>query len=219
MAVLELAVDQQFQSMIVAEALRDLGDLWSIIPNPDDGRLVRAVLEEYLPVLIQTYGEPLAVQAATRFEEIRSMSGVTGRFTSLLANGPETERINAHARKMISPIFRGADSNPDEAFRNLEGMTSRLVLEQSRRTTTENTFAKGSKTKGFVRVPSAGRDNCSFCLMLSSKTFTTKENARAGTKFHNKCFCRVTPVFEGLEIDGYDQEAQYQKYLEIQDSL
>lgn len=215
MAVLELTVDREFQSMLIAEALRDLGDLWAMIPNPDDGRTVRAVLEEYLPVLIQTYGEPLAVQAAERFEEIRSMSGVSGKYSSILGTAPETDRINKHARRLIEPIFRGVDSNPAEAFRNLEGLTSRMVQEQARRTTVDNTFAKGSRSLGFVRVPTPGKDHCSFCLMLSSKTFRTEKSAQAGTKFHNKCFCKVTPLFEGVEIDGYDQEAQYQSYLAL----
>lgn len=214
MAVLELAVDRQFQSMMVAEALRDLGDLWSMIPNPDDGRTVRAVLEEYLPILIQTYGEPLAVQAATRFEEIRSMAGVSGRFTSLIANGPETDRINAHARRMIEPIFRGDMSDPDEAFRNLEGMTSRLVLEQSRRTTVENTFSKGSGADGFLRVPTPGRDNCGYCLLLATKVYRTKETAKAGSRGHNRCFCKFVPKYEAVEIEGHDMEEIDRQYQE-----
>ena len=214
MTVLELSVDRQFQSMLIAEALRDLGELWAMVSDPTNGATVRAVLEEYLPTLIQTYGEPLAVQAAERFEEIRSMAGVSGRYSALLGAAPEASRINAHARRLIEPIFRGADSNPAEAFRNLEGLTTRMVLEQSRRTTTENTFAKGSRSKGFVRVPSPGKDNCSFCVMLASKTFSNKENARAGTKFHNKCFCKVTPLFDGVEIDGYDQDEYFRLYKE-----
>lgn len=215
MAVLELTVDRQFQSMLIAEALRDLAELWAMISDPTDGRTVRAVLEEYLPVLIQTYGEPLAVQAAERFEEIRSMSGVSGRFTALLGKAPEADRINAHARRMIEPIFRGAESNPDEAFRNIENLVGRMTLEQSRRTTVENTFSRGSRAKGFVRVPTPGKDHCSFCIMLSSKTFGSEKSAKAGTQFHNKCWCKVTPLFEGLEIDGYSQEEQYRKYMEL----
>jgi len=214
MAVLELAVDRQFQSMLIAEALRDLGALWAMVSDPTDGKTVKAVLTEYLPTLIQTYGEPLAVQAAERFEEIRSLAGVSGRYTAVLGTAPEADRINAHAGRLLEPIFRGVDSNPDEAFRNLEGLTSRMVLEQSRRTTTENTFARGSKSSGFVRVPSPGKDNCSFCVMLASKTFSTKQNARAGTRFHNKCFCKVTPLFEGVEIEGYDQDEYFRLYQE-----
>lgn len=214
MALLQVAQDQAFERQIINEALRDLADLWSLVPDPTNGKQVRDVLTEYLPILIQQYGEPLAVRAAESFEEIRALAGITGRYNALLATAPETDRINAHMRAMISPIFRGAESNPDEALRNLEGMTTRLVLEQSRKTSTENTFAKGSKSLGFVRVPSSGKDNCSFCVMLASKTFSTKENARAGTRFHNKCFCKVTPLFDGVEIDGYDQEEYFRLYQE-----
>lgn len=214
MAVLELAVDQQFQSMLISEALKDLGDLWSVIPDPTNGKLVRDVLEEYFPTLVQTYGQVIAVQSAERFEKVRNLSNVNGRYTALLASAPETDRINSHARRLIQPIFQGLDSDPDMALRNLESLTTRLVQEQGRRTTVENTFAKGSKSQGFVRVP-GGVDSCSFCIMLSSKTFTTKDNARAGTRFHNVCRCSVQAVFEGVELEGYDQEAQYQKYLDL----
>ena len=211
MALLQLTQDQQFEQMIVSEALRDLGELWKLIPDPTNGAQVKKVVTEYLPILIQTYGEPIAVKAAERFEDIRSLAGVSGRYYALLADAPEQDRINAHARKLLEPIFRGANSNPEEALRNLEGLTSRMVLEQGRKTSTQNTFTKGSKSKGFVRVPT-GTDTCSFCIMLASKTFTTEENAKAGTKFHNKCFCKVTPLFDGVEIEGYDQEAFYQQY-------
>lgn len=214
MVLLQVAEDQAFEQMVVNEALQDLGDLWSLVPDPTNGQQVKDVLIEYLPILIQQYGEPIAVRAAERFEEIRSLAGVSGRYYALLADAPEADRINNHMRELISPVFRGVDSNPAEALRNLQGLTSRMVLEQGRATTAENVFSKGSRSKGFVRVPSGG-DTCSFCTMLASKTFTTKENARAGTKFHNKCFCKVTPLFDGVEIDGYNQDEYYRKYKKL----
>jgi len=213
MAVLQLSQDQAFEQMIVSEALKDLGDLWKLIPDPTNGAEVKSVVTEYLPTLIHTYGEPIAVKAAERFEEIRSLAGVSGRYFALLAEAPEQDRINSHAKRLLAPIFRDLEGNPDEALRNLEGLTSRMVLEQGRKTTVENTFSKRSGADGFVRVPSR-TDTCGFCLIMATKVYKTAQNAGEGNRFHNRCHCSVVPKYEAVAIDGYDPQDLERRYKE-----
>ncbi|MGQ3385285.1 VG15 protein [Glutamicibacter sp. TV12E] len=200
-----------FQRMLVSEAIRDLGELWSLVPDPTNGADVKAVLAEYYPTLVETYGAPIAVMAAEKFEESRRIANANGTFMALLAPPPDKQRVQSHVWSMLEPIFRGADSDPEEALRNLEGLTSRLVLEQSRRTVNDNVFAKGSGADGFVRVPSR-IDTCEFCLMLATKTYRSNETAGKGRNFHNRCNCSIMPHFEAIVIEGYDQEGYLRQY-------
>lgn len=215
LATVSAAELHNFQKILVNEAVRDLGELWALVPDPTDGRQVKAVLAEYYQTLIEVYGEPIAVVAAEQFETIRKTANANGRYTAMLSPGPDSQRVQSHVWKMIEPIFRGDLSDPDEALRNMEGLTTRLVLEQSRRTMSDNALAKGSGANGFVRVPSR-IDTCDFCLILASKTYKTEKTAGEGREFHSRCNCSIMPHFEAIVIEGYSQEGYLQMYNEKQ---
>ncbi|WP_251178091.1 hypothetical protein [Adlercreutzia agrestimuris] len=66
------------------------------------------------------------------------------------------------------------------------------------------------------RVPT-GNDTCEFCIMLASRgfAFLSKQSAGSTNHYHPNCDCRIVPGFEGeTQVEGYDPDALYQKYLE-----
>lgn len=82
----------------------------------------------------------------------------------------------------------------------------------------------------YARVPS-GSETCKFCLMLASRgpVYRNADSAGEGGHWHGNCDCRVVPIWGGkyvrtdagglvmrggTEIEGYDPDALYDRYLD-----
>lgn len=213
----EIEAQRQATLKLIELALDDLAVIWSMIPDPTDGNIVRMVLEDALTDIIQTYGANVAVHASQQFETLRTANKVTGRFTALSAKVPERDRINGHMRAAIEPIFRGENSRPDLAFMEVQGLVNRMVHEPYRRTMDENT-ARDGKALGFARVTNSS-DPCDFCLMLSSRgpVYGKKSSIhrKDGRKYHSLCSCVAVPYFDAkTEVEGYDPDALLEQWNE-----
>lgn len=57
----------------------------------------------------------------------------------------------------------------------------------------------------FARVPT-GATNCPFCIMLASRGFVYKSELSALNANHPHCDCRIVEGFDGMEVEGYDQD-------------
>ncbi len=57
----------------------------------------------------------------------------------------------------------------------------------------------------FARVPT-GATNCPYCLMLASRGFVYKSELSALNANHPNCDCRIVEGFDGMEVEGYDQD-------------
>jgi hypothetical protein len=70
-----------------------------------------------------------------------------------------------------------------------------------------------SRHVGWARVPT-GSETCSFCIMLASRGAVYKSEKTAGGHghYHSHCDCRIVPVLEGVEIEGYDPDYYYRLY-------
>ena len=61
----------------------------------------------------------------------------------------------------------------------------------------------------YARVPT-GAETCDFCLMLASRGFVYRSESTAfASHVHSSCDCRVTPGWEGMEVEGYDPRGAY----------
>ena len=69
----------------------------------------------------------------------------------------------------------------------------------------------------YARVPT-GAETCDFCLMLASRGFVYQSESTAGASHvHSSCDCRVVPGWDGMEVEGYDPQAIYDRWQDAID--
>lgn len=71
----------------------------------------------------------------------------------------------------------------------------------------------GRKPVKFARVPVG--PTCPFCIMLASRGFVYATAKTAGElgQYHDRCNCRILAGYEGMQVEGYDYEGMYKRYL------
>lgn len=219
--VINLADYRRANQTLVEMAMADLKAIWSQI-DVSDGIAVRLVMEEILPGLIAEYGEAVAALAADRFDALREVAGAPGRFSASPAPPVDPERTIARMRWAITPIFQA--QNPAQALANLDVVVDEYVKEPGRATLIAATELDPAKAT-WARVPT-GASTCAWCLALASRgaTYGSKESAEFredGGKYHGKCDCQPTPVWNGdlrtLPSD-YDSEALLEKYRKAEEA-
>ena len=69
----------------------------------------------------------------------------------------------------------------------------------------------------YARVPT-GAETCDFCLMLASRGFVYQSEGTAGAGHtHSSCSCRCVPGWDGMEVEGYDTQAIYDRWQDAID--
>lgn len=197
---------------MVKLALEDVETVWDAL-DLSDGLTVRYALEDFLPDLVQDYGQAGAVLAAEFYEELREVSEVPGRFTALSSEPPVPEAVKTSSRFAIGPLFQGENASPQDALTLLTGITQRHIMQAGRDTLFKN--AQRDKTRPrFARVPS-GTDTCKFCLILASRgaIYTSERDAGKGNKYHDNCWCVPTLAWKPSDLPrDYDPDALYERY-------
>ena len=70
----------------------------------------------------------------------------------------------------------------------------------------------------YARVPT-GSETCDFCLMLASRGFVYQSEGTAGAGHtHSACDCRCVPGWDGMEVEGYDPQAIYDRWQDAIDA-
>ena len=70
----------------------------------------------------------------------------------------------------------------------------------------------------YARVPT-GAETCDFCLMLASRGFVYQSEGTAGAGHtHYACDCRCVPGWDGMEVEGYDPQAIYDRWQDAIDA-
>lgn len=184
-----------------------------------DASAVTAALEDFMPLLVEEYGRVSASMAADLYEELRDEAQVARRYKATVAEGIPAEQVMASTRWATGPLF-AKNQRADIVESNLTDITDRLVKQNGRNTLAFNADQDPERAR-FARVPT-GVETCQFCVMLGSRgaVYTTSKAAGDLIKFHGRCDCVVTPVWNDSDYDrlkeqtGYDPEGLYQQYLD-----
>lgn len=183
------------------------------LSRPEDAR---DALLEYVPVLVEQYGEVAATLAAEFYEELRGSSGAAGRFTALTAGSVPAGAVQAKVRFLATHLWT---PTPDVMLGGLVTAADKYVKQPGR-----DTIAKNAKREGirFARVPT-GDTTCAWCLMLASRdaVYASRESAGDindtghGDGFHGFCDCEVVPIRKASDYpEGYLPDNYYDMYLE-----
>lgn len=193
---------------VAALAQQELKAFWLSLDHSDIAK-AREALDEYLPALVELYGQSSATVAADFYDEVRTQStSPRRRFKAVLGDGVDPERVRGTIRWAV-----GTES----ALENLLGATQLWVSEYGRNTITRNAQMDPARPL-WARVPK-GVHTCKFCLMLASRgaVYGSEKSAKSrgdGHRYHPWCDCVPTPVWRGDPLpDGYDPEELYEAYL------
>ena len=173
-----------------AAAWREFAPVWERIQYADFP-LIREVLAEVWPALIERYGDMSATVAADLFEDWSPGDAAT------LVRGVDEARAMVRARWAIGSTA---------AAGNLAMLVDELVKQPARSTMAASARGNG---RGYARVPT-GAETCAFCLMLASRGYTYETAASAGEmrKFHGDCDCAVVVG----DVPGYDPGELYERF-------
>lgn len=182
-----------------------------------DVAAVKAAVFEYVPVLVEKYGDMAALVAADWFDEFRAAEAIGGRYKAVLAPATGSDVV---ARRLGFATREGgalALGLPTDFVAFLSLMVNEYVMAPGHDTVLENTFKSGA---AYARVPEPGA--CDFCLMLASRGFVySKATVGDSTKFHGNCRCHGMPVWDETKARvkyGYDPDRLYEQYLSAREA-
>lgn len=190
----------------------DLSTFWATLPlrNP---AAARDMLLEFVPILVQQYGELAADVAAEWFEELRDVAASEGLFRATGALGafraqtldpressPPVATEQA-VRFAAGGLFRPDEetrpkdmpATPQQTLQMLRGALQKQVLQPGRDTLVANTN-RDEAARGWGRFVRPGA--CKFCRMLSGRGGVYTEISAAFDAHDGNCQCVVGPTWD-----------------------
>ena len=138
-------------------------------------------------------GEKMGAQAISDFD-MRKTEGAVRGFVRFVLDG----RIDTFNDQVLQRI--------DYEMKRSANMS---VVENGRR---------DPKKVRYARVPT-GAETCDFCLMLASRGFVYQsESTASASHVHSHCDCRITPGWDGMEVEDYDPQAIYDRWQDAIDA-
>lgn len=203
-----VATYRQAQTDVTTLAFRELDAQWRMLDTSHAPSAVRA-LEEFLPELIQAYGEIGAAVAADYYEDLRESSpAIRQAYAAVMADAIPLDTIQKNVGWAVKPMFQG---NPDGALGRVLDITDRLVKGQGRQTVETNVVRDPARAR-YARVPT-GASTCAFCLTMASRGAVYLSEASASKDYHGHCDCAPTPMWDGDAYpEGYDPDSLYETY-------
>lgn len=178
----------------------------------------RDALIEFLPLLVEQYGQVAATLAAEWYEETRIAAGVSGAFRVLTApGGIPAEAVIAKVRYLAKLLW---GNDPTAALSPMLVAADKYVKQPGRSTIAYNAEREGVR---WARVPS-GAKTCAWCLTLASRdaVYLSERSASKtadGSDYHGDCDCVPTRIASIDDYpEGYDTAEMYEMYQAARDA-
>ena len=188
-------------------ARRDLNAFWATLDLSDPTAAWQA-LEEFVPLLVERYGEAAGVVAADWYDMLRSNSGVGGEFRATVAP-VSRDHLIARMRDDASRFLH------TDASASTLNVLSLLTSEWINRWINGTVIASAANDPAgprVARIPK-GATPCAWCLMLASRGAVYASDASALAASHGDDRCGTAPIWEGDRLPkGYDPDALYSIY-------
>lgn len=149
----------------------------------------RDALLEYVPFLVQQYGDSAAAVAADWYDEVRAAEAVPGRFRALAQPSPYQSGVEDTVRRAAGSLFTDA---PAGTLTSLLAPVGKYALAAGRQTIATST-ARDPRASGWQRVTRSGA--CRFCRMLAGRGGVYRE-ATAHFASHGDCNCAAVPSWD-----------------------
>jgi hypothetical protein len=178
----------------------DLDAFWGYLDLARPDR-VRTALLNYVPLLVQRYGDIAAGIAADWFEELRwdaAEQGLIGQLATSTARSftaaparPDIADATSEVRYAAGGLY---GTTPETVLTSVKNTATRQVLQTGRRTITRNTLRPGSRAVGWARRARPG--SCRFCRALAARGAVYKEATARFASHAPKCNCVAYPSFD-----------------------
>ena len=181
------------QSGIAARVKRDLAAFWTSLDLSRPER-ARDALLEFVPVLVQVYGEAAAVVAADWYDEQRAIERVPGRFRAVMAAPMATPYVQQRVRFAAHHLFTDA---PGQMLAFLDGATEKYAL-QAGRDTIRGSANRDPQAVGWhreTRPSETFASGCGFCRVLAGRGGVYKRET-APFAAHDDCHCVAVPSWD-----------------------
>lgn len=161
---------------------------------------IRDFLIAELPSLAGVAQLAAASLAADWYDDLRELAEVPGRFSAIVPEPADDERLIPLVRWGVSPLFT-ATPDVKRTEELLTGGVRKLIADAHRDTVTASVTAD-PKGVGWARYGRGG--TCSFCRLLISRGDVYKHDT-ARFASHTNCSCIAGPVFDPdvSHVDGF----------------
>lgn len=188
-------------------ARRDLQTFWATLDLTDPAGAWKA-LEDFVPLLVDRYGEAAGVVAADWYDLLRRKAGAPGTYRATIVSadrGHLVDRMRRDAERFLA----------GEASTSTLNVLSLLTSEWINRWvngTIVGSAAKDPAKPRVARIPK-GATPCAWCLMLASRGPVYASEATALASSHGDDKCGTAPIWEGDRLPkGYDPDGLYDIY-------
>lgn len=154
--------------------------------NLDRPEAVRDALLQYVPLLVQRYGEGAAAVAADWYDDVRTGMNVRGQFRARVGDPIDVERVERAVRFASQHLFT---ATPHLTLAAIAAPIARYVVQPSRMTIVGST-QRDPASKGWQRRTKG--DACDFCRALAARG-SVYRNYSADFAAHNDCGCVAVP--------------------------
>ena len=194
---------------ISEDARKRLADDLARIDFTADVATVRDAIIERMEFYLGPYTDMAALIAAEFYDAVRAYE--TGaKLGAVAVSGRKPIATEKAVRGIMQTIVEGGAASV------VAGKLLERVDYEIKRSAMECVYRNGESdplSPMFVRVPSS-TETCHFCMMLASRG--PERRNRANIKHgHANCDCRITQVYEGQKIEGYDEKECYGKWQDM----
>lgn len=167
---------------------------------------VREFAIEVVDDAVGAFGDGASSLAADMYEGMAELSGVKVK-PAVIDTSDVHSHIESEVRYQLSKFLSG---DPQGFIHACGSKASDQVARRANQTMRLNAKRDGLR---YARVPMGG-ETCSFCAMLASRGFDYRsaKTAGEGNHYHKNCRCKVIPGFEGMEVEGYDEDEWYNRW-------
>ena len=165
---------------------------------------------EAVEVMLRHCGQYTSQAASTStamYERLRRRE--VGEVLGAMAEcGYDPDELEDDVRGMVNDVIAGKG----EVFVSKCADRFEYEVRNAGKTCTERNMRRDPARPRYAVVP--GGTCCTFCAMLASRGPVYSESEHAES-LHAHCGCVAVPTWNGkIEVEGYDQEAYYQRYLD-----
>lgn len=180
--------------------------------TPENVAECRDLVLQALASVMPTY-TGMAAQASADFYDAARELALGERLGAVAISDYDQRKTEGAVRGFVRFVLRDdVQTFNDQVLQRIDYEMKRSanmsVVENGRR---------DPKRVRYARVPT-GAETCDFCLMLASRGFVYQSEGTAGAGHtHYACDCRCVPGWDGMEVEGYDPQAIYDRWQDAID--
>lgn len=179
----------------------DLADFFASL-NLSRPESARDALLEFVPLLVETYGDSAAAVSADWYDDQRSLARVGGAYRASMQPSPYLDSVEGTVRRAAGSLFTDV---PTTALSILTPSVGKYVLAAGRQTIIRSTD-RDPRASGWQRVTRPGA--CDFCRLLHGRGGVYREST-VHFASHKDCGCAAVPSWDrsAPEVDVAAYEA------------